>query len=79
MLLPALTIPVAGLLLALKTLSVNFHERAPISALWFKYHLPFYHHRLHWLDAANFAAWIVPILLCFLALPLARQARTGAD
>jgi len=67
---------VSGVLLTVRALHVNWRERDALSGLWFKYGNPFYHHQMHLLEAANFVPWIVPILLCFLALPLARQVRT---
>lgn len=64
---------VAGVLLTVRALSVNIWERYSMSDLWFKHHLPFYHHQLHLLEIVNFGCWVLPISLCFLALPLSRR------
>jgi hypothetical protein len=59
-----------GLFASFQALTVDSHQRDEMLSLWQRYHWPFYHHVLHRLEVENFVTWIVPILLCFLALLL---------
>jgi hypothetical protein len=65
-------IGVLGVLLTCYALNADYRERGVLLGLWFKYHTSFYHRRMHWLEAENFAPWVVPILLCFLGFSLPR-------
>ena len=64
----------AGVLLTLATLSQDSHRLVEMLNLWQQSPLPFYHGQLHFLQVENFAVWVIPILLCFLAFPLLRRA-----
>jgi hypothetical protein len=68
----------AGVLLAVRVLNVNLHNRGAMATLWSNYRLPFYHLHLHLLEAATFAVWIVPIVCCFVALALSRSLMSPA-
>jgi hypothetical protein len=63
----------SGILVTLQALSVDGHELPTMLNLWREHHLRFYHRNLHRLQAENFAVWVVPIALCFLAIVICRS------
>jgi hypothetical protein len=69
-----------GTLLAVRASMVDSHQRNDMRDLWFSHHHEFYHRTLHWLQAANFVPWVVPILLCYMVLAISgRSGRKPRD
>ncbi len=66
-----------GLVATFQALAIDSHERGVALSLWQRYHLPAFHRLLHQLEAENFVIWIVPLLLCFLALWVCRPSQVA--
>jgi len=66
-----------GLGLSVYSLYVDSWAKTHLVAYWRTTHDPYVHLRAHLIDALNFVPWVVPILLCLLALAVTRRVRVA--